>query len=61
MRKIDFRRNHELFEFPILWYGDLLQKLIEAKSVVRTALEKAEIVEALVVRVATVGQVLIVL
>ena len=54
MRKIDFRRNHELFDFPVIWYGDLLQKLIEAKNVVRTKLEKSELVEALVMRVATV-------
>lgn len=59
MRKIDFEKNHIEFEDWIIWYGNFLQKLIEAKKVVKTKFEKLELIEALVLRCAVRWEVLV--
>jgi len=59
MRKADFKKNHLEFERWIIWYGDFLKKLIEAKKVVTSDFEKMELVEALVLRCAVRWEVLI--
>jgi hypothetical protein len=52
MRKADFTKNHDEFEWWVLWYGDFLKRVIEAKRVIRTRFEKQELVEAMVLRCA---------
>lgn len=52
MRKADFSKNHIEFVTWILWYGDFIYRLVEAKRVVRTKYEKLELIEALVLRCA---------
>ena len=50
MRKSDFRKNHDEFENWIEWYGDFAFTLVNAKRVIS---RKFEVLEALVLRVAT--------
>ena len=59
MRKIDFKIQHDEFEDWLVWYGDFIKKLIEARNVVKTKFEKLEILEALVSRCAVRWEVLI--
>jgi hypothetical protein len=53
MRKADFKRNHEMFEEWIDWYGYFLNDIIAAKRVVRTKEQKTELLEALALKCAT--------
>ena len=52
MKTVDFKYYHEEFDSWIVWYGDLMDRLIKAERVVRTKLEKEELVEALILRCA---------
>lgn len=58
MRKLDFHSNHNEFFTWIMWYGDFLQHVIEAKRVIKTKLEKLELIEAFVLRCAARWEVL---
>jgi hypothetical protein len=51
MRKADFATNHKEFDSWILWYMEMMQRLIDARRIVRTSFEKRELIEALVLRV----------
>jgi hypothetical protein len=59
MRKAAFITPHTEFVNWVLWYGDFLQRAVEAKRVVRTRFEKRELVEALVLRCAVRWEVLV--
>ena len=59
MRKADFDTSHTEFEIWITWYGNFLKRLIEAQRIVRTKVEKLELVEALVLRCAVRWEVLV--
>jgi hypothetical protein len=59
MRKSTFKTTHIRFSRWIVWYGDFLKRLIEARRVVRTKQEKLELVEALVHRVTVRWEVLV--
>jgi hypothetical protein len=59
MRKLDFKKNHFEFEQWIIWYGNFLKRLIEARKVVKSKFEKMELVEALVLRCAVRWEVLV--
>ena len=56
MKKSDFKTSHQEFEWWISWYGDFLYKIVEAKRVIKTKYEKTELVEAFVLKVATVWE-----
>lgn len=59
MKKADFSTNHDEFNTWVLWYGDFLKRVIEAKRVIRTRFEKRELIEALVLRCAVRWEILI--
>jgi hypothetical protein len=59
MKKADFAKQHEEFETWIVWYGDFLMRVIEARRVVRTRFEKCELVEATILRCVARWEVLI--
>lgn len=59
MRKADFEKNHDEFEWFLVFYGDLFKRLIEARKVVRTKYEKEELVEALILRCAVRWELLV--
>lgn len=59
MKKSDFKTSHQEFEGWISWYGDFLYKIVEAKRVIKAKYEKTELVEAFVLKVATVWENLI--
>jgi len=59
MRKADFNKNHASFDDWLLWYGDFLKRIIEAKRVIGSRFEKSELVEALVLRCAARWEVLV--
>ncbi len=59
MRKSSFDKNHAEFESWIRTYGDLLERIIEAKRIVHNKDEKMEIVEAFVLRCAARWEVLV--
>ena len=59
MRKANFETNHTEFETWIMWYGDFLKRIIKARRIVKTKVEKLELVEALVLRCAVRWEVLV--
>jgi hypothetical protein len=59
MKKANFDTSHTEFETWIMWYGNFLKRLIEAQRIVRTKVEKLELVEALVLRCAVRWEVLV--
>jgi len=59
MRKCSFEKNHREFEGWIRWYGQFISKLVLAKHVVRTKLQKLELMEALVLRCVVRWEVLV--
>jgi len=59
MRKANFDTSHTEFETWIMWYGDFLNRLISAQRIVRTKIEKLELLEALALRCAVRWEVLV--
>ncbi len=60
MKKSDFYTSHIEFLEWIVWYGNFLKRLIEAKRIIRTKFEKLELMEALVLRVSVRWEILII-
>jgi hypothetical protein len=50
MRKCDFWVNHRSFDEWIVWYGDMIKRILQARRVIRTSFEKRELIEAIVLR-----------
>jgi len=53
MKKSNFLKYHTEFLNWIIWYGDFLKKINDAKKIVKTKYQKAETTEAFVLRIAT--------
>jgi len=53
MRKASFQKNHQEFEDRLKWYASFIAKILIAKNVIRYGYEKIELLEALVLRIAT--------
>jgi len=59
MKKADFIKNHEDFDTWILWHGEMLNRIVKARKIVRTRMEKLELLEALIVRCSAHWEILV--
>jgi hypothetical protein len=59
MRKDNWDSNHDEFERWIIFYGDFLKRILDAKKVIKTRFEKLELIEAFVLRVAVRWELLV--
>jgi hypothetical protein len=59
MRKSSFQKNHDEFEDTLDWYGDFIARIVGAQRVIRYKYEKTEVLEALVLRIASLWDVLV--
>jgi len=59
LRKVSFHNNNDEFETWIVWYGDFLARILDAKRVIKNKFEKLELVEAFVLRVAVHWEILV--
>jgi len=50
MRKADLRKNHESFDEAVSRYRKFTEKILSAQRVIRTALEKRDLAESVILR-----------